>query len=190
MKTYSARNQNKRSANGQAMVEFALSVMFLLLILFSVLYFGRYFLISQVLLYAAEEGARIASRTPDLSDDTTRDMVRGFTTGGAMSNQNSVIYAVLSSAGLLSQKNSGNLPAGSSVQILPWDGTANNVAIPAGTIGVAITYPFNLLGGPVAGNAGPVQNLNLAMSFNGHPIQFLNFNITQQAVAAQEVYQQ
>lgn len=117
MKFYRKRNY-LRVSKGQAMVEFALSMMFLLLILFSVLYFGRYYLISQVLLLAAQEGAKIAARTPNLSDNATRDMVRGFTTSGASTNPNSVIFTALASAGLLSKPvvgstapTLGNLPA-------------------------------------------------------------------------------
>ncbi len=124
------------------MIEFALAIPFLMLILFSVLYFGRYFLISQILLYAAQEGAKTASRTPNLSDDNVRNMVRGFTTDGAQLNTNSVIYAALASARLLSQTTSGNLPNGSSIQILPWDGTGVGNTIPAGTVAVKITYSF------------------------------------------------
>lgn len=173
------------------MVEFALSVMFLLLILFSVLYFGRYYLISQVLLFAAQEGAKIAARTPNLTDDTNRGMLRGFTTGGAEFNSSSVIYTALSSAGLLSQKTSGSLPPGSSVQILPWDASSTNIPIPAGTVAVRITYPFQLVGNPFTGKSnGSVQSVALAMSFNKPALQFPNLNISQQAVAAEEVYQQ
>jgi len=180
------------------MVEFALSIMFLLLILFSVLYFGRYYLISQVLLFAAQEGAKIAARTPNLSDNATRDMVRGFTTGGVQINPNSVIFTALASAGLLSQPvsgnkppTSGNLPPGSSVQILPWDASSNSTPIPAGTVAVMITYPFELIGNPFSGqNNNPVQSVALAMSFDKPAIQFPNFNVSQQAVAAEEVYQQ
>ncbi len=39
------------------MIEMALSFPFLLLLLVAILFFGRYFLITQVLLYAAQEGA-------------------------------------------------------------------------------------------------------------------------------------
>jgi Flp pilus assembly protein TadG len=190
------KNYSKRQ-KGQAMIEFALSIMFLLLILFSVLYFGRYFLISQVLLFAAQEGAKIAARTPNLSDNTTRDMVRGFSTNGAETNPNSVIYTALASAGLLSQPvsgstppTSGNMPPGSSIQILPWDAGSTNT-IPPGTVAVVITYPFELVGNPFTGaSSNPVKSVALAMSFSQPPIQFPNFNISQQAVAAEEVYQQ
>lgn len=154
-------------------------------------------MISQVLLFAAQEGAKIAARTPDLSNNATRDMVRGFTTAGVETNPNSVIFTALASAGLLSQPvvgftppTSGNLPPGASVQILPWDAGAANAPIPPGTIAVIITYPFELIGNPFnSGKSGP-PNLALAMSFTAPAIQFPNFNIAQQAVAAEEVYQQ
>ena len=189
MKSYKMKSY-LRISKGQAMIEFALAIPFLLLILFSVLYFGRYFLVSQVLLFAAQEGAKIASRTPGLSNNSTRDMVRGFTTGGAAANTNSVIYTALASAGLLSQTNSGSMPPGSSIQILPWDG-ASGTAIPAGTVAVNITYPFQLLGNPFTGQStGSVQSVAVAMSFTAPALKFPNFKISQQAVAAEEVYQQ
>jgi Flp pilus assembly protein TadG len=182
-----------RRSQGQSMVEFALCMPFLFLILIAILYFGRYFLIAQVLLYAAQEGAKVASRTPNLSDSATRDMVRGFTTGGTALNPNSVIYSACASASLLSNKTSGNLPNGANVQILPWDSTGNgSFTAPPGTVAVLISYPFQLLGSPFTGplGTGSVKSLTVAMSFTGQPLRFPNFAITQQAVAAQEVYQQ
>jgi Flp pilus assembly protein TadG len=173
------------------MIEFALSIPFLLLILFSVLYFGRYFLVAQVLLYAAQEGAKIASRTPYLSDDNVRSTLRGFTIDGAQYNTNSVVYKAFASAGLLSQTTAGNLPPGSNVQILPWDATANtNNPIPPGTVAVRINYPFQLIGNPFTGASnGSVKSFALAMSFTAPALKFPNFTISQQAVAAEEIYQ-
>src|SRR5271170_1151628 len=138
--------RKQKGARGQSMVEFALSVPFLLLILVSVVFFGRYFLIAQVLLSAAQEGAKIAARTPNLSDPNVRDMVRGFSVTGAEVSPNSVIYGALASANLLSGTISGNMPPGSQVEILPWDATASDTIPPPGTLAVKIAYPFQLLG--------------------------------------------
>ncbi len=197
MRFVSRHKRHLRSSDGQSMVEFALCLPFLFLILVSILYFGRYFLLAQVLLYAAQEGAKVAARTPNLSDSTTRDSVRGFTTGGAQSNTNSVIYTALASAHLLSQSSQnssgGNLPSGGSIQILPWDATGTStVNTPAGTVQVVINYPFQLLGNPFTGaSEGSVNGtLAVAMSFTGPALQFPNFTITEQSTAAQEVYQQ
>lgn len=176
------------------MIEFALSMPFLLLILVSILFFGRYFLITQVLLYAAQQGAKVASSTANLSDDNTRNLVRGFYAGsaGSEANNTSVIYTALASANLLSQGKSGNLPSGAKVEILPWDadGSASDIT-PAGVVEVRIDYPFQLVGNPfnpASSNwtVGIAQTLNN----NGSPLNFLNFTITERAVAAQQIYQQ
>jgi Flp pilus assembly protein TadG len=185
-----AKNKDRKYSRkqGQSMIEFALSLPFLLLILVSILFFGRYFLIAQVLLHAAQEGAKVASRTPNLNDADVRDMVRGFSTSGAQANTNSAIYTALASAHLLSQGSSGDMPTGSKVEILPWDsdGTTGNTT-PPGTVEVRIDYPFQLLGSPFG---GPRRTVAIAMSFNSAPIKFLNFTISERAVAAQEIYQQ
>lgn len=174
------------------MVEFALAMPFLFLIIVSILYFGRYFLMAQTLLYAAQEGARIAASTPNLSNDIVRSTVRGFDLGGGVVNTNSAIYSAFASANLLSNRTSGNLPPGASVQILPWDASGTTTYVPpAGTVSVVINYPFQLLGNPFTGqNNGSVSNVAVAMSFTGPALQFPKFIITEQAVAAQEIYQQ
>jgi hypothetical protein len=175
------------------MIEFALAIPFLLLIAVGILYFGRYYLISQTLLFAAQEGARIAARTPNLSDPDVRDSIRGFSVTGAQSNTNSVIYNALASARLLSQGNVGNMPPGSVVEILPWDSSgANDDVAPPGTIEVRIDYPFQLTANPFAPGSTQIQMVSIAMSFpgGGTPVQFANFPISQRAVAAEEIYQQ
>ncbi len=181
------------------MVEFAIATPFVFLILISILYFGRYFLMAQVLLYAAQEGAKLAANTPNLSDDTTRSNVKGFSAGGTATNTSSPIYGALASAGLLSNgvnnaNSVGNLPPGASVQILPWDqGTGPNVNYvpPAGTLAVVVNYPFQLLVNPFSGQSnGSVSGVAVAMSLSGPALQFPNFTITEQAVTAQQVYQQ
>jgi hypothetical protein len=172
------------------MIEFALSFPFLLFMLVSILYFGRYFLIAQVLLAAAQEGAKIAARTPNLSDDNVRDMLRGFTKYGVETNPNSVIYGALASANLLSGTISGNMPPGSQVEILPWDQTVGDILPPPGTIAVKIAYPFQFLGS----NLGNPFSGNVAIAFtvDGSKPAFVfpNFTISQQVTAAQEIYQQ
>lgn len=183
----SAKRSTKviRKRHGQSMVEFAIAMPFLMLILVAILFFGRYFLITQVLLYAAQEGAKVASRTPNLSTSAVRDMVRGFSVDGTPTNTNSVIYTSIASAKLLTKGNVGNLPQGASIMVLPWDG---NIGTPIqnGTIGVAITYPFSFMGSNFSGG---VKSLKIAMSFNGNGVTFNTFNIVQSAIASQEVYQ-
>ncbi len=165
------------------MVEFALSIPLLLIILFGVIYYGQVFLISQILLYAAQEGAKVASRTPNLSNSSVRDTVRGFTTSGSPINTASVIYSALSSSMLLSQGNTGTMPAGSRVEILPWDSDGTPAdQTPAGTVGVRISYPFQF----------PGNNLTVAIATStsgGTPMSFLGFTITERAIASQEIYQ-
>jgi hypothetical protein len=170
------------------MVEFALSITFLLFILVSIVYFGRYFLIAQVLLSAAQETAKVAARTPNLDDPATRDLVRGFSVNGAALGNTSLIYGALASARLLSQTIAGDMPPGSQVKILPWDATANDVIPPVGTVAVEIAYPFQLLGNPFQGAAAPMA---IAFTADGSkpPFTFPNFTIKEQAVAAQEIYQ-
>ncbi len=173
------------------MVEFAISVPFILLIMVSLLYFGKYYFLAQILLYTAQEGTKAASFTPNLSDPTVRDNFRGFTISGAPTNPNSIIYMAFSSAHLLSQGTTGNLPEGAKIEILPWDsdGTVNDI-IPPGTIGLRVDYPMQLMGSPFNSNAQNQQIVGISMS-NGAapPVQFLNFIITQRAVAAQQLYQ-
>ncbi len=176
------------------MIEFALSMPFLLLILVSILFFGRYFLITQVLLYTAQQGAKVASTTANLNIDNIRDAVRGFYAGsaGGEANNTSVIYAGLASANLLSQGNSGNLPAGSKVEILPWDADGSTGDItPPGVVEVRIDYPFQLIGNPFSPN-GPNFTVGITntLNNNGSPLHFYNFTITQRAVASQQIYQQ
>jgi Flp pilus assembly protein TadG len=186
---------------GQSMVEFAISFPFLLLLLVSIIFFGRYFLIAQVLLYAAQEGAKVAARTPNLSDPDVRGQVRGFTVTGGQLNTNSVIYTAVASANLLSQGKTGNMPPGSRVEIFRnqaadnWDadGTAADTTA-IGTVQVRIDYPFELIGNPFNGGApqgsvrGPVA---IAMTADGSkpPVRFLNFTITERATAGEEIYQ-
>ncbi|MBU6455419.1 MAG: pilus assembly protein [Cyanobacteria bacterium REEB67] len=176
----------------QVMVELALSMPFLMLLFIAILFFGRYFLITQTLLYAAQEGAKMASRTPNLNDPDVRTMIKGFTSGGQQSNS-SLISAALGSANLLSNGTSGNLPEGAKIEILPWesDGSSADLLVPAGTVQVRIDYPFGLLANPFKSNAIAAQSVGVAMTADGsgRPVQFHNFMISQRATAAWEIYQ-
>src|ERR1700679_4202471 len=120
------------------MVEFGLSIPFLMLIFIAMLFFGRYFLLAQTILYAAEEGAKMASRTPNLTDPDTRTQVKGFSSTGSQQNPQSLIYNALGAANLLSNGQTGDLPPGAKVEILPWDsdGSIADNAVPLGTVQV------------------------------------------------------
>jgi hypothetical protein len=175
------------------MVEMAFAIPFLIFIMISIVFFGRYFLIAQVLLSAAQEAAKIAARTPNLNDPAVRDTVRGFTTTGAAVNPNSVIYGALASARLLSSTISGNMPPGSAVEILPWDASPTDTIPPPGTVAIKIAYPFQLMGNPFQ----PATQLNPGVivglyTVNGltQGITFNNFVISEQATAGEEIYQQ
>lgn len=191
---YKNNGIHTRSQSGQSLVEFALAFPFVLLCFLAIVYFGKAFLVSQTVSYAAQEGARIAARTPGLSDPAIRDRVRGFTTGGSASNINSVIYSQLAGAHLLSDGISGDLPPGSTVKILPWDsdGSADD-AVPNGTVAVRIVYPYSLLINPFTGTAGGETTsvaLQLSAEDTATPVPFPDFAISEKATAAQEIYQE
>jgi hypothetical protein len=177
------------------MVELGLSIPFLMLIFIAILFFGRYFLMAQTILYAAEEGAKMASRTPNLTDPDTRTQVKGFSSTGSQQNPQSLIYNALGAANLLSNGKTGDLPPGAKVEILPWDsdGSIADNAVPLGTVQVRIDYPFALLANPFGNNTSAIasQNIGIAMTANGsgRPVQFKNFTMTQRATAAWEIYQ-
>ena len=176
---------------GQSMVEFAFALPFLIFILVSIVFFGRYFLIAQVLLSAAQEAAKVAARTPNLNDPAVRDTVRGFTTTGAAVNPNSVIYGALASARLLSNTISGDMPPGSLVEILPWDATSADTIPPPGTVAVKVAYPFQLMGNPFQPTQQPSVIVGLyTVNAATQGIHFNNFVISEQATAGQEIYQQ
>ncbi len=148
---------------------------------------------AQTILYAAEEGAKLASRTPNLTDPDTRAQVRGFTTGGGQVNSQSYIYCALGAANLLSNGQTGSLPPGAKVEILPWDsdGSTGDTQVPLGTVQVRIDYPFALLANPFGNSTIANQNVAVAMTADGtgRPVQFKGFTITQRATAAWEIYQ-
>ncbi len=189
----------KRLGHGQSMVEFALSIPFVILLFVAILYFGRYFFASQSILYAAQEGARSAAKIPNLSDAAVRDSIRGFTTDGAVvgpddPTQNpSPVYCALSAAKMLSgaDRAHGNLPDGATVKILPWD---DGVASSSDTVTVVIQYPFGLSmdwkTGQSSEKFGDSVNIALSLDHQNPPVSFSNMTIQQSATAGQEIFQQ
>lgn len=180
------------------MVEFALSIPLILLLLIGIIYFGRYFFTCQCLLYAAQETARAAARIPNLSDPSVRDAIRGFTVDGAVvgpddaSLNPSPVYAALSAAKMLSSndKAHGNLPAGASVKILPWDDAGADLT---DTVTVEIEYPFSLTMDFASGQSqGGYDRVDIALAGDASSpnVSFDRINIKQAATAAQEIYQQ
>lgn len=178
---------------GQTLVEFALALPFFLLCLVSVIYFGKLFFVKQVVCYAAQEGARVASRMPDLSNPQTLDRVRGFDDGGNVvgpddESNPSPIYRALSAGQLLSGPNgkSGPLPAGARVVVEGASPGSDRVT-------VTVEYPFGLFFNPQTGSSsGEVTQVNIAMTASpgDTPVPFADFVVKEAASAAQEVYQQ
>lgn len=176
---------------GQAMVEFALAIPFLLLMMLSIIYFGRMYYVTQTVLYAAQEGARTAARVPGLRNPAVRDLVRGFSVDGQEVNPDSIIYVALASARLLSSGTSGHLPPGARVKILPWDSDGSEADYtPPGTISVAIEYPFQLLGNPFTDAGAPELQIAMAAQGQGQPVPFYNMRISERATVSQEIYQE
>jgi hypothetical protein len=186
----------ERRLRGQSMVEFAFAIPFLLLCVIAIIYFGRVFFTAQMLAYAAQEGARQAATIPNLDSADVREVLRGFSTSGSESNPNSVIYAALGSAHLLSQGTMGDLPPGAVVKILlpngggDSDGSAQDL-VPPGTVAVRIDYPFSLLINPFTGRSeGHVSSVSIALTAdpNDAPVPFPDFKLSEKAVVAQQVY--
>lgn len=176
------------------MVEFALCVPLLLMLLIGTIYFGRAFFLKQIILAAAQEGARLASRTPNLADNAVRDTVRGFTTSGAVANTSSVIYAALAAGYLLSDGAAGDLPSGAQVKILPWDSDgASTDSIPNGTVAVVINYPFNFnvqSAGNASNNASGGFDIATSIDGTSNPVHLPSFTVSEKAVSAAEIYQE
>ncbi len=164
---------NKKRKNGQVLVELALSIPFLLLIIFGIIYFGRLFYIKQVLLIACQSTAQLASQYPNLNDPNVRDNIRGFTVSGQTYNINSPNYNAFSASYLLSNGNSGNLPNGSSIYLLPFDtNSVNGIQASPNSVSVVIEYPMNIFGNN--------QNLNIWQG-NGSPLTLPSFTVTEYA---------
>jgi Flp pilus assembly protein TadG len=167
------------------MVEMALSIPFLLLALYCIVYFGKFFYTSQVITFAAQEGARIAARVPNLQDTDTRQAVAGFASDGSAVNTNSAIYSALSSAHLLTNGTTGNLPTGARVKVLPWDGDGSVAdQVPTGTVAVRIQYPFKLLG-----DNPDYGELQISLG-RGPLVSLADYVMSEKATAAQEIYQE
>ncbi|MBY0545790.1 MAG: pilus assembly protein [Candidatus Obscuribacterales bacterium] len=193
MKRTLGYNRTRNSA-GQSLVEFALAIPFLLVCLIGIIYFGKLFYIKQVIAYAAQEGARAASRLPDLSNSATVDRVRGFSEDGSVTGPDddsnpSPVYRALAAARLLSgpQGIQGSLPAGARVLV---EGALQN----SDRVTVTVEYPFGLFFHSQTGNnsGGEVTAVNIAMSAEpeAEPVRFGDFLLRESASAAQEVYQQ
>lgn len=197
LKLKTVKRPRRLQQAGQALVEFAFAIPFLLLCVVAVIYFGRAFYVSQILSYAAQEGARAASSMPNLNDPAVRDAVRGFTTSGDASNTNSVIYSILHDANLLSggaSVASGKLPPSAVVKILPWDGDGSaQDSVPAGTVAVRVDYPFSIVINPFTGqSATPVTSISIALTANpaDRPVSFGDFRMSEKATVAQSIYQE
>ena len=179
-------------SGGQSMVEFAFAIPFLLLIVLTIMYFGRVFYTKQAVAMACQEAARLASRTPELSDAQVRESLTGFSTSGDVVNSTSVVAQQLGSARLLSQGTTGNLPPGAKVKVLPFDsdGTIEDQVAP-GTVAVRIEYPFVFVGSAFSTGASEFGNsVGVYTGAGGSPVSFLNFPISERAVSFTEVYQQ
>jgi Flp pilus assembly protein TadG len=169
------------------MVETVLAIPFLLLALFCIMYFGRFFYTSQVITYAAQEGARVASRVPNLQDSDVRSAVAGFAADGTAVNTSSVVYAALSGAKLLTNGDSGNLPTGAKVKLLPWDSDGSvDDQVPTGTVAIRIQYPFKFLGDD-PNSTGQVE---LSLGTQDPLVILGDYVMSEKATAAQEIYQE
>ncbi|MBN8661671.1 MAG: pilus assembly protein [Candidatus Obscuribacter phosphatis] len=147
------KSHRSKKRNGQAMIELALSLPFFLLIMVTILYFGRFFYMKQVVLSACQEGVADLALSASLSDPSRREAILGFDQTGKQVNASSRLSAILGSANLLSAGTSGDLPPGSVVKVLPYDADAADPTLAPGTVAVKITYPFKFIG-----SAFPAQN--------------------------------
>ncbi|MBX9689816.1 MAG: pilus assembly protein [Candidatus Obscuribacterales bacterium] len=188
------KKQRRKSA--QALVEFALSIPFLILAIVAIVYFGKAFYVKQVLSYAAQNAARSAARMPRLSDESVRDSLRGFSVDGALigpddpQSNPSPVYRALSAAHMLSSDDGmhGDLPEGASVQILPFDEGESNSEI----VTVKIQYPFGLMHDwrSNQGDSEFGETITISEGVPNSGISFGESDIIESASAAQEIYQQ
>ena len=163
------------------MVEFAFSLPFFLLIMLTILFFGRYFYIKQVVLSACQEAARRLSTSANLASADNRQAITGFDTSGNLVNGTAPVAVLLKGAGLFS---GDNLPVGSSVKVLPFDAEGDDPVVQDGTLAVKITYPFNFM-------AGQGQNDYVAVysGDDGAPVRFENGLISEIAVSHMDISQ-
>lgn len=154
------------------MLEFAFALPFLLLIVVTIIYFGRVFYIKQIVLSAAQQAARAASRIPNAS--ANKDIYI-----------DPIIAQTLFNARLISDT---TLPAWVQTQVTTQSG------LPAGTVAVQVNYPFVFIGSPGAPNQ-PASEFDPqtfgVYAGDGGPtsVPFYNFTITETAVALSEVFQ-
>jgi hypothetical protein len=180
-----------RRKQGQAMVEAALAIPLVLLCTVAVIYFGRAYYLSQVLSFAAQEGARACSAVPGLQDTGIQSSVVGFDSDGTQTDPSTVISRMLGSAKLLSQGTTGNLPPGAKVKVvLPSDVDVDGAQVPPGTVAVSIEYPFSLIMDPFTGSSGDIQEVWLSGGAGSKVIPFSDFKLRQTATAAQLVSQE
>jgi len=179
----------KRNHRGQSMVEFAFSLPFFLLIMLTILYFGRFFYLKQVVLSACQQAALNLSSSPYLDDAQARARAVGFDSTGQLVDASAPVAIALGNARLLSEGTTGNLPPGSSVKVLPFDAGSGDVSVPLGTVAVKIDYPFTLIGNPFdGGSKGEFgQTLGVYTGEGGDAIQFRDQLVSEIAVASRQV---
>lgn len=135
-------NRISHGTTGQAMVELCLCLPFLLLAMVSIFFLGKMFHTRQVICYAAQQGARVARKLPDLNSPETQEQVTGFCQSGQRVNSTAIVYRVLESGGLLTDD--GDLPPGAKIRIVAFDDSSNKALVPE-TLSVQIEYPFSIL---------------------------------------------
>ena len=183
------KSKGKRNHRGQAMVEFAFSLPFFLLIMITILYFGRYFYLKQVIFSACQEAARSLSTSANLNDAAARRLVTGFDENGALVEATAPVAVLLGNANLLSQGNTGDLPAGASIRVLPYEATGTDPTLPDGTIAVKIDYPFVFIGSPFDASAKGefTGTVSVYSGEGGSPVIFPDNLISEIAVSGQQI---
>lgn len=190
-----SRNSGNRSKHivhnhhGQSMVEFALSLPFFLLIILTILYFGRFFYLKQVLLSACQQAALNLSSSPFLDDAQARALAVGFDSTGQLIDSTAPVAIALGNARLLSEGTTGNLPPGSSVKVLPFDAASGDATVPTGTVAVKIEYPFTFIGNPFdsASKGEFGSSVGVYTGEGGDSIQFRDQLVSEIAVANRQV---
>jgi Flp pilus assembly protein TadG len=88
----SGRSQKVRGRSGQALIEFALVAVMLLLVLFAIIDFSRIILVREVMINVSREGANLISRGTDMTN-----ALNALVTSAQPLNINSSGYIILSS---------------------------------------------------------------------------------------------
>lgn len=176
---------------GQAMIELCLCLPFIVLCLGAIYFLGKLFYTQQVVCHAAQQGARIARKLPDLDNPVIRDHVRGFSEDGKALDCSATMYRLLASAGLLSQGCMGDLPPSARIRVLPFDGNAD-ATLPPGSISVQIEYPFQFF--PRQGRGSSSTRFGVPVVTPGeHASQmqwFPDYTIKFEAIVPAEMYQE